>query len=123
VGLSNWSAGMITSLPLLTFACVSPIAPKVGNRFSNERALLLGLFLLLFGIGIRSITSVSLLFIGTILVGIGIAFCNVLVPGTIKEKFPQKVELMTGVYSVSMNGLAALASGLSIPIAVGMGAG
>ncbi|HLQ70976.1 MAG TPA: MFS transporter, partial [Bacillota bacterium] len=49
VGLSNWSAGMITSLPLLTFACVSPIAPKVGNRFSNERALLLGLFLLLFG--------------------------------------------------------------------------
>lgn len=123
VGLSNWSAGVITSLPLLTFAGVSPIAPKVGNRFSNERALLFGLFLLLFGIGIRSITSVSLLYVGTFLVGIGIAFCNVLVPGAIKEKFPQKVELMTGIYSVSMNGFAAIASGLSIPIAVGLGAG
>ena len=123
VGLSNWSAGLITSLPLLTFACVSPIAPKVGNRFSNERALLFGLLLLLFGIGIRSMTWVSLLYIGTFLVGIGIAFCNVLVPGAIKEKFPQKVELMTGIYSVSMNGLAALASGLSIPIAIGLGAG
>lgn len=123
VGLSNWSVGVITSLPLLAFAGISPLAPKVGRRYSNERALLAGLLLLLFGIGIRSVTSITLLYIGTLLVGMGIAFCNVLLPGIIKEKFPQKVELMTGVYSVSMNALAAVASGLSIPIATGLGLG
>ncbi|WP_439649452.1 CynX/NimT family MFS transporter [Lentibacillus daqui] len=123
VGLSNWSAGIITSLPLIAFALISPVAPKVGNRFSNERALLIGLILLLIGISIRSITSVSLLYIGTLLVGIGVAFCNVLLPGVIKEKFPNKVELMTGVYSTAMGALAATASGLSIPIAKGLGLG
>lgn len=123
VGLSNWSVGVITSLPLLAFASISPLAPKIGHRYTNERAMLIGLFLLLFGIGIRSVTSVTLLYIGTFLVGMGIAICNVLLPGIIKEKFPQKVELMTGVYSFSMNAVAAIASGLSIPIATGLGLG
>src|SRR5699024_9709743 len=119
VGLSNWSAGVITSLPLLAFAGVSPLAPKVGDRYSNGRALLIGLILLLFGIGSRSMTSVTLLYLGTFLVGIGVAFCNVLLPAFIKDKFPQKAELMTGVYSTAMGAMAATASGLSIPVAKG----
>lgn len=123
VGLSNWSAGVITSLPLLAFAGISPLAPKIGNRYSNERALLIGLILLLFGIAIRSVTSVILLFMGTFLVGIGVAFCNVLLPAVIKEKFPKKAELMTGVYSTAMGAMAATASGLSIPVAKGLGFG
>ncbi|MEN1967355.1 MFS transporter [Lentibacillus sp. N15] len=123
IGLSNWSVGIITSLPLLAFAFVSPIAPKVGNRFSNERALLIGLILLLFGIAVRSVTSVTLLYVGTLFVGMGIAFCNVLLPGVIKEKFPKKVEVMTGIYSTAMGAIAATASGLSIPIAKGLGLG
>src|SRR5699024_11310082 len=45
-GLSNWSAGLITSLPLLTFACVSPMSPKVGNGFSNAHEIWVELLLL-----------------------------------------------------------------------------
>lgn len=123
LGLSNWNAGLLTSLPLIAFAVMSPIAPRLGNRFSNERALVIGLTLLLFGIGIRSVSSVTLLYIGTLLVGLGIAISNVLLPSVIKEKFPDKVELMTGVYSAAMGTFAATASGLSIPIAKGLGLG
>src|SRR5699024_12733225 len=39
-----------------------------------------------------------------------------LLPGFIKLKFPYKVGIMTGVYSVFMNIFAALASGLSVPL-------
>ncbi|GGB60113.1 putative transporter YycB [Lentibacillus populi] len=123
LGLANWSAGLLTSLPLIAFAVMSPVAPRLGNRFSNERALVFGLILLVFGIAIRVVTSVTFLYAGTLLVGCGIAISNVLLPGVLKEKFPNKVELMTGVYSTVMGTFAAMASGISIPIAKGLGLG
>jgi len=51
------------------------------------------------------------------LIGIGIAVANVLLPGIIKERFPDSVPFMTGVYSTAMGLMAALASGVSIPLA------
>ncbi|MFC3041531.1 CynX/NimT family MFS transporter [Virgibacillus xinjiangensis] len=123
LGLSNWSAGLLTSLPLVAFAIISPVAPKLGNRFTNERTLLLGLFVLFVGISIRSVSFMLFVFIGTLLIGIGIAICNVLLPGVIKEKFPAKVALMTSIYSTAMGIFAATASGLSIPLATGLGLG
>lgn len=85
LGPSNWSAGLVASLPLIVFAIISPIAPKLGNRLSYERTMLYGLVVLLIGISIRSISNISLLFAGTILVGVGIAILNVLLPGLIKN--------------------------------------
>ena len=123
IGLSNWSVGLLTSLPLIAFAIMSPIAAKLGNRFTNERVMLWGLFFLLIGISVRSISMMILLFAGTLLVGIGIAICNVLLPGVIKDKFPLKVGLMTSVYSTAMNIFAATASGVSVPLASGLGLG
>ncbi|MFC2947288.1 CynX/NimT family MFS transporter [Virgibacillus sediminis] len=123
LGLSNWSAGLLTSLPLVAFAVISPVAPKLGNRFTNESTLLLGLTILFIGISVRSVSFILLVFLGTLLVGVGIAICNVLLPGIIKEKFPTKVALMTSTYSTAMGIFAATASGLSIPLASGMGLG
>ena len=123
VGLSNWSVGLLTSLPLVAFAILSPIVPKIGIQLTNERTMLIGLILLLIGVSVRSVSMVSFLFIGTLFIGLGIAICNVLLPGVIKEKFPTKVALMTSVYSTSMGIFSAIASGLSIPFAVGMGLG
>ncbi|MFD1037045.1 CynX/NimT family MFS transporter [Virgibacillus byunsanensis] len=123
VGLSNWSVGILTSLPLVAFAVMSPIAPILGKRFTNERTLLIGLILLLIGMVARSVSFVVFLFAGTLFIGLGIAICNVLLPGVVKGKFPAKVAIMTSVYSTSMGIFAAVASGLSIPIASGMGLG
>ena len=123
IGLSNWSVGLLTSLPLIAFAIMSPLVARIGRRVTNEYALVIGLVLLLGGIAVRSISIISFLFIGTLLVGLGIAFCNVLLPGVIKEKFPLKVALMTSIYSTVMTMVAAVASGLSIPIASGLNLG
>ncbi|WP_121614723.1 CynX/NimT family MFS transporter [Virgibacillus halodenitrificans] len=123
VGLSNWSVGLLTSLPLIAFAIMSPIVPRLANRYTNERIMMVGLILLAIGISARSISLISLLFAGTLFVGLGIAICNVLLPGVIKDKFPAKVALMTSLYSTAMGIFAAAASGLSIPIATGMDLG
>ncbi|MED1470566.1 MFS transporter [Bacillus salipaludis] len=123
VGLAHWSAGLLMSLPLIVFAVMSPIVPKLANRFSNEKTLLIGLVSLLIGISIRVIPMTFFLFAGTLLAGTGIAIGNVLLPAVAKDKFPQKFGLMTSVYSTSMGFVASLASGVSVPLATGLNLG
>lgn len=115
VNISNGTAGLLTSLPLITFAIVSPIVPKLSRKLTSEIALIIGLLLIIIGILIRSFAILTPLLLGTLIIGSGIAICNVLLPGIIKDNFPLKVALMTGVYSTAMNIFAASASGLSYP--------
>ncbi|GIN95499.1 putative transporter YycB [Siminovitchia terrae] len=114
--LSNGLAGSLTTLPLIAFAVLSPFAPKIGQKIGNELTILLGVALIGAGIVIRSMGSISLLFVGTAVAGIGIAVGNVLLPGIVKMKFPNKATLMTAVYSTSLGISAAIASGISIPL-------
>lgn len=122
-GMSNGAAGFITTLPLLAFALLSPIAPKVAKKLGKEMTIFLALLLLVCGILTRSAGWVSTLFIGTGFIGIGVAFCNVLLPGMVKEAYPTKVGLMTGIYTVAMAICAGLAPGISVPLAENAGLG
>ncbi|WP_062354164.1 CynX/NimT family MFS transporter [Bacillus kwashiorkori] len=118
--LSHSVAGLLTSLPLIVFAIFSPVVPIIGQKLSNESALVVGLFSLIIGILLRSLASIAFLFIGTLLIGVGIAISNVLLPVIVKEKFPEKFALLTSVYTTSMGLIAAVASGLSVPLAVNL---
>jgi CP family cyanate transporter-like MFS transporter len=73
-----------------------------------ERSLFVALLLICAGIGIRSLPSAALLFIGTAVIGCGIALGNVLLPGLIKRDFPGQVARLTGAYSLTMGASAAL---------------
>lgn len=121
--LSNTLAGMITTLPLLAFAFFSPFVPKLGRKFGVELIILISIILLTFGIILRSMSGVSNLYIGTAILGLAISVCNVLLPSLIKREFPKRIGMMTGIYSISMNLFGAIASGISIPIAMGLGYG
>ncbi|MFE8697607.1 CynX/NimT family MFS transporter [Cytobacillus sp. FJAT-53684] len=121
--ISNTMAGMITTLPLLAFALFSPIVPKLGRKFGMEPVILVSIIVLSIGIILRSLSGVATLYIGTAVIGMAISVCNVLLPSLIKREFPQRIGLMTGVYSISMNLFGAMASGISVPIAVGLGFG
>lgn len=117
-GLSTAQTGMLTTLPLLAFGLVSPLAAGVGRRLGIERSLLVALVLICLGIGLRSLPSTALLFGGTAIIGCGIALGNVLLPGLIKRDFSQHVARMTGAYSITMGGAAALGSAMVVPLAL-----
>ncbi|TVX98564.1 CynX/NimT family MFS transporter [Paenibacillus cremeus] len=121
VHISNTLAGLITTVPLIAFSLLSPIVPKLGRKYGAERIILMSLICSVIGIAIRSISGAANLYIGTAILGFAIAVCNVLLPSLIKREFPQQIGTMTGVYSVSMNLCGAIASGVSIPLAVGLG--
>jgi MFS transporter, CP family, cyanate transporter len=123
IGISNGLIGLLTALPLLAFAALSPLAPRLARRWGMEFTLLVSLIALTVGIVLRSLPSVVALFAGTALLGTAIAISNVLLPSLMKRDFPTRVGLMTSVYSTIMGSWAALAAGVSVPIAQGLGIG
>ena len=117
-GLTTAQTGLLTTLPLLAFGLVSPLAAGVARRFGIERSLLLAMILICLGVGLRSLPFVSLLFIGTAIIACRIALGTVLLPGLIKRDFSQHVAKMTGAYSLTMGGAAALGSAMVVPLAL-----
>ncbi|TQI71133.1 CP family cyanate transporter-like MFS transporter [Gramella sp. Hel_I_59] len=116
LSLSNTAAGLITTIPLIAFSLLSGIIPKFSKKYGMELVLLWSLILLSIGLTFRSLGSIVTLFLGAGLVGAAITVGNVLMPAFIKNKFPNHIGAMMGVYSVMMNLTAALAAGFSITL-------
>ncbi|HAU3358837.1 TPA: CynX/NimT family MFS transporter [Salmonella enterica subsp. salamae] len=117
-GLSTAQTGLLTTLPLLAFALVSPLVASIARRFGMERSLFAAMLLICAGIALRSLPSAALLFAGTAIIGCGIALGNVLLPGLIKRDFSPHVARLTGAYSLTMGAAAALGSALVVPLAL-----
>lgn len=117
-GLSEAALGLLGALPLLTFGVVSPLVHHLSSRFGADRAILGALVVLSLGTLVRSLPGFSgWLWVGTVLLAGAVAVGNVLMPAIVKRDFPTRVPLMTGLYSAVMSGVAALASGVAVPIA------
>lgn len=114
-GVPVGQLGMLTTIPLIAFALFSSTAPKVAQKIGLERAFALMLMLLIVGSGIR-VVNTTFLYIGTMLIGIGVAHMNVLLPSVIRTYFPMKVGPMTSVFTFSMMLATAVGASLAAPI-------
>lgn len=114
--LSAGSAGLLTTLPLLAFALMSPVAARLGQHHGLARSLLLAMAVLLAGILLRSSGPLVALFAGTLLIGGAIAVGNVLLPALVKRDFPGHVTTLTAAYALTMGIAAGLASVVAIPL-------
>tara|TARA_R100001244_G_scaffold1671_3_gene2835 strand:+ start:16130 stop:17326 length:1197 start_codon:yes stop_codon:yes gene_type:complete len=115
-GLSASQAGFLTTLPLIAFAVVSPMAATLAKKQGLERTLFLALLFILAGVAARVINTSAMLFVGTAIIGVGIAIANVLLPSLIKRDFPAKVALMTSAYVLTMGVVSGGFSTLVFPL-------
>ena len=95
LSLTAPQAGMLTTLPLLAFALASPLATALAKKQGLERSMFVALLLIGLGLCSRLIDSAALLYVGTAVIGVGIAIGNVLLPSLVKRDFPHKVAVMT----------------------------
>ncbi|MCV7226953.1 CynX/NimT family MFS transporter [Mycolicibacterium komossense] len=114
-GLGATAVSVLTTLPLLCFGVFALAAPVAGRRWGIDRTLTGALIILLAGIGLRMLPSVPALFVGSAVAGIGIAVSNVLLPSLIKRDYPLRTGPMMGLYSLCLNGGAALAAAGTVP--------
>lgn len=120
-GISSTMAGLLTTIPVVCFGLVSPAAPRLARRFGMDWVLA-GVFVVLIGgILIRLIPTVSALFAGTVVVGAAIAIGNVILPGFVKREAPDRVGPMTGIYSAAISGGGGLGAGITIPLQNALG--
>jgi MFS transporter, CP family, cyanate transporter len=116
-GLSGTAAGLLTSLPLFAFGFLSPYAAPVARRLGMEQAIFMSMLLLVAGMGLRYLEGALWLYLGTALIGCGIAFNNVLLPGLLRRDFPAQLTLVTALFTMVMVTFGGLGSGIAIPLA------
>lgn len=115
--LSSAAAGFLTGLPLIAFAVFSPMAPGFASRLGLDRALWMSLLILASGIVLRSLPFPGVIWAGTALIGLAIAFLNVLVPSLVKRDFPMRVSQVTGGYTATQAAFAAIGAAVVVPVA------
>jgi len=116
-GLSPAVLGLLSSVPLLSWAAFSPFSHWVGSRLGMTSAVSWALVALALGTLLRSLTGSHVnLWAGTALIGLGLAVTNVLMPAVIKREFPTRVPLLMGVYTAALSAMAALAAGIAVPL-------
>ncbi|PTJ83883.1 MFS transporter [Staphylococcus simulans] len=116
LSINNSVAGILTTIPLLIFGIVSPFVSKVSSRLTMSKTVFLSTILVIIALIVRVSGGFPIFILGTVLLGIGIAFGNVVLPSYVKWKFPLQIGLMTGLYSGTMNFTAGLGGGLSYPL-------
>jgi len=117
LGIGGAAASFLVALPVIGFAVVSPVAPGIARRVGLEPALGGSLLVLAAAIVLRSVPVPGAIWVGTAGLGAAVAMINVLLPALIKREYPDRVGMMTGFYSALQSGVAAIAAGLSVPIA------
>jgi CP family cyanate transporter-like MFS transporter len=114
---SGGVAGVITTLPVICFAGLGSITPRLSRRFGSHRLLVLSLVLSAVGSALRPIGDSAVWFaLLSVLALSGGAVSNVLLPSLVKEHFPDRIGAMTAVYSTALAVGTTAAAGLTVPI-------
>ncbi|WP_341518404.1 CynX/NimT family MFS transporter [Bacillus paramobilis] len=115
--ISNFSVSFLTAIPVFCMGTFALLTGKVIKKYGAEKSIMACLILIGLATCMRAFTfSISTLFASALFIGIGIALAGPLLSGFIKEKFPTKIGLMIGIYSVGMGTGASLSAGLTIPL-------
>ncbi len=122
LGISDTLAGVLTTLPLVSFGIIGLLAARIGRRLGTEPALVLAMLAIVAGLAIRAAApTIGWLLVTTFIALAGIAVANVLVPVAVKAWFPDSVGRATGLYSMAISAGVALPAGLTVPVAEALG--
>jgi CP family cyanate transporter-like MFS transporter len=117
LGMSAVEAGLLTSLPVLAFAVFGALAPRLARLVGVHRLTTLALVGVVVGLWLRSRADDPLVFLALSLLALaGMATANVLLPSLVKLHFPDRIGLMTSVYSTALAIGLTSASVFTVPI-------
>lgn len=118
LGLTAAQMGLLTTLPVLCFALMTPLASlfvgKAGANFATTVAIV--------GVGIgsivRSAAGVEATVVGTIIMGAFITIGNVVIPVIIRRDIPTaRVGIVTGAYTSALNVGSMITTLATVPLA------
>jgi MFS transporter, CP family, cyanate transporter len=118
LGMSPTTAGVLTTLPVLAFASFGALAPGLARTVGVHRVALISLVCVVVGLGLRpEVDDVPVFLLLSLLALAGMATANVLLPSLVKLHFPDRVGLLTSIYTTALAVGLTLASVLTVPMA------
>ncbi|TBL28334.1 MFS transporter [Verrucosispora sp. SN26_14.1] len=122
LALSGAMAGAVTTLPAVAFAGLGATTPWLVRRLSAPRLLVLAMIALTVGQVLRVVTGSAVVFLATSALALaGIAVANILLPMLVKQHFPHRTGLVTGVYMMTLTVGATAAAAAAVPVAHAFG--
>ena len=113
LGASAAWASALTAVPVVCFGLAGLLAPRVARSLGMARAIGWSLVLITAGLLLRVLDGPAVVLGGTLVACAGIAVGNVLIPVVIKESFPDRIGVVTGIYTAALatgGGLGAAAT-------------
>ena len=114
LGMGEVARGALTSVPILCFGLLTPLASMVVRRVGINTAGLLTLTMALTGALLRSAGTTWAAFAG-------LTMGNLVAPMVIGRDFWHRTSLMTGLYSSTCNVIVTAATALAVPLALVIG--
>jgi CP family cyanate transporter-like MFS transporter len=110
--------GLIGTAPPVCYAVFGLLTPALERRFGLERLAVAAMVVVALGLVARSLApDAGLLLAGTALVFAAVGTGNILLPPLVKRYFPDRIGLMTTVYSTTMAVSTALPALVAVPVA------
>ena len=117
LGLGRALLGLLTTIPVLCMSVFALVAPRIAGRIGAERAVLWSVILIGTAVAGRlAAGQPGVLFVTTLVAGVGIALAQSLLPAIVKGWFPDRAALVTGLYTVGMMSGLALSALATVPI-------
>ena len=113
--LTLFQVSLMTSLPIVCFGLGAFLSPALVKRFTLNKAMMYVLIVLSVAMATRLIGGLPALMTSTIIIGLAIAVANVLIPTIVREQFPDRIELITGVYVTLLAISASFAAAIAVP--------
>lgn len=121
LGLSPLQVALLTSTPVFCFGLGAFLSPMIVRRFGLDRSLLALQLVIAISIAARVSFGFVGMLLGTTVIGLAIAVANVLLPGIVRERFPERIPLITASYTMTLAVSASFAAGSAVPMATVLG--
>lgn len=116
--VAAWIVGAIGTAPPVCYALFGLITPRLERRFGLERMTVVALVVVSAGLVLRAAApDAVVLAVGTAVIFAGVGIGNVLLPPLVKKHFPDRVGLVTTLYSTTMAFSTFLPPLFAVPVA------
>ncbi len=113
-----WVIGLIGTAPPVCFALFGILTPQFERRWGLERTSVISLAIVTAGLVARGLAGdATSLVLSTALIFAGAGMGNILLPPLVKKYFPDRIGLMTTLYSTTMAFSTFLPPLFAVPVA------
>jgi CP family cyanate transporter-like MFS transporter len=122
LGVSHAVAGLLGTIPVLCMGLFAPGAAPLASRVGLRTVVGTSVgAVALFGLARAAAPGAPLLLLLTLPIGIGMAIAGALLPVAVKVRFPDRPAFANGVCTSGLNGGAAVASLIAVPVSDAFG--